>query len=172
VTLAAILQRADLQLRQALPALLTMLLVVLSVVPLGLPDHALVAPGLVLVALFYWTVHRPDLLPTWHAFVVGLLLDAMSGTPFGVNALVMTLVHWAVVAQHTFFRGKSFGVMWLSFALVAFAAALVGALVALVAARVVVDPLAVLIQLVLTIAAYPPLAWLLGRAQRLWLAGL
>lgn len=166
------LQRLDLRLRHALPVLLTLLVVLLSVAPLRLPDYALVAPGLVLVSLFFWTVHRPDLVRPWHAFVIGLFDDALSGTPLGVNALILVVVHAAIVAQHKVFRGKPFAVIWFAFALIAGGAQLLEAFLALVAARVLVDPLLLLVQLLLTIALYPAVAWLLGRAQRAFLAGI
>jgi rod shape-determining protein MreD len=142
------------------------------VAPLRLPDYALVAPGMALIALFFWTVHRPDLMRPWHAFAVGLLEDVLSGTPLGVNALILVLVHAAIVAQHKVFRGKPFAVIWSAFALTAPAAALLEAALAFAAARVVVDPLLLLVQLLLTIAVYPPFAWLLGRAQRAMLPGV
>lgn len=167
-----LLQRLDLKLRQALPGLLTFAFVLLSVAPVRLPDYALVAPGLVLIALFYWTVHRPDLLRPWHACVLGLFDDILTGSPLGVNALVLTLVHWAVTSQHTFFRGKSFAVVWLSFALLAPGATIATAVLSFVAARAIIDPMVVLVQILLTIALYPPLAWLLGRAQRVFMAGI
>lgn len=167
-----LLQRLDLKLRQALPGLLTFVFVLLSVAPVRLPDYALVAPGLVLIALFYWTVHRPDLLKPWHACLLGLFDDILSGTSLGVNALVLTLVHWAVTSQHTFFRGKSFAVVWLAFSLLAPGAIVVTALLSFVAARAIIDPMVVLVQILLTIAFYPPLAWLLGRAQRVFMSGI
>lgn len=166
------LQRFDTKLRHAVPSLLTLAIVILSVAPLRVPDYALVAPGLVLIALFYWAVHRPDLLHPWHACVIGLFDDVLSGTPLGINGLVLTLVHWAVTSQHTFFRGKSFAVIWLAFALLAPVAVLLTALLSLVAARAMIDPMVLLVQSLLTIALYPPLAWLLGRAQRVLLAGV
>jgi rod shape-determining protein MreD len=166
------LQRLDLRLRHALPVLLTLLVVLLSVAPLRLPDYALVAPGLVLVSLFFWTVHRPDLVRPWHAFVIGLFDDALSGTPLGVNALILVVVHATIVAQHKVFRGRSFAVIWFAFAVIAAGAQLLEAFLALVAARLLVDPLLLLVQLLLTIALYPAVAWLLGRAQRAFLAGI
>lgn len=165
-------QRVDLKLRQALPVLLILLCIMVSVAPLRLPDHALVTPGLVLAAVFYWTVHRPDLLRPWNACLLGLFDDILSGTGMGVNALVLTLVHWVVMSQHQVFRGKSFAIVWIAFGLLAPPAILVTALLSALAARGAVDPALVLVQAMLTIAVYPPLAWLFGRAQRLFLAAV
>jgi rod shape-determining protein MreD len=167
-----LLQRVDVKLRQALPVLLILICILLSVAPLRLPDHALVTPGLVLVAVFYWTVHRPDLLRPWNACLLGLLDDILSGTGRGVNALVLTLVHWVVVSQHRVFLGRSFAVVWIAFALVAPLAIAAIAVMSALAARGTVDPAVVVVQSLLTIAAYPPLAWLFGRAQRLFLAAV
>lgn len=165
-------QRIDLRLRQALPGLLVLLCIMLSVAPVRLPDHALVAPGVVLIAVFYWTVHRPDLLRPWQACLFGLFDDILSGGSLGVNALVLTLVHWVVVSQHRVFRGKSFLVVWIAFALLAPIAILLTAILSAIADRSPLEPAVVLVQTLLTIALYPPLAWLFGRAQRLFLAGI
>jgi rod shape-determining protein MreD len=122
--------------------------------------------------VFYWTVHRPDLLRPWNACLLGLLDDILSGTGMGVNALVLTLVHWVVVSQHRVFLGRSFAVVWIAFALVAPLAIAAIAVMSALAARGTVDPAVVVVQSLLTIAAYPPLAWLFGRAQRLFLAAV
>ena len=164
---APLLQRVDTWLRQALPGLLTLLLVLLSVAPLRLPDYAAVTPGLVLISVFYWTVHRPDLFRPLHACILGLLDDVLSGSALGVNAMVLVLV-----SQHRFFVGKGFALVWSVFGVVAPLAIALTALLSLLAARVAPDPAVVLVQALLTIALYPPVAWLLGRAQRLFLAGL
>ena len=165
-------QRVDLKLRQALPGLLILVCVMISVAPLRLPDHALLSPGLVLIAIYYWTVHRPDLLRPWHAFLFGLFDDILSGAGLGVNALVLVLAHWVVVSQHRIFRGKSFALVWIAFALLAPVAVGLTALLSAAASRSAPEPAVVLVQILLTIAFYPPLAWLFGRAQRLFLAGI
>lgn len=169
---APFLQRVDTWLKQALPGLLTLLLVLLSVAPLRLPDYAAVTPGLVLISVFYWTVHRPDLFRPLHACILGLLDDVLSGSALGVNAMVLVVVQWSVVAQHRFFVGKGFALVWSVFGVVAPLAIALTAMLSLLAARVAPDPAIVLVQALLTIALYPPVAWLLGRAQRLFLAGL
>jgi rod shape-determining protein MreD len=163
-------QRVDTRLRQALPVMLTFVFVLGSVAPVRLPDYVLIAPGLVLIAVFYWSVHRPDLLRPWHACLLGLLDDMLAGSALGVNALVFTLVHAVVLAQHRFFRGKGFAIVWVAFAGIAPAAILTTTLLSAVAARGGLDPTALVVQILLTIALYPPVAWLLGRAQRLFLA--
>jgi rod shape-determining protein MreD len=165
----AFLQNLDLWIRAAIPILATVAAVLLNVVPLRLPDYAPLAPGFVLMAVFYWTVHRPDLMRPWTVFLVGVLDDVLSGTPLGVNSLVLLFVHWTIMAQHRVFRGKSFMLVWLGFALIAFGAKLLLAVIAFVIGYGLLDPLVLLVQFILTIALYPPVAFVMGRAQRVFL---
>ena len=160
------LQRLDLSVRQSLPVVLTLLLTVFSVVPVRLPGAASLTPDFVLIAVFYWTVHRPDLMRLWTVFVIGLLGDVLSGTPLGVHPLVLVLVHAAIISQHKVFRGASFGMVWCAFSLIAPAAHIVGAVIAFGASGALPEMSLFFLRLVLTIGFYPALAWLLGRAQR------
>lgn len=166
------LQRVDVSVRQSVPVAVTLLLTVLSVVPVRLPAASILAPDLVLIAVFYWTVHRPDLMRLWTVFVIGLLGDILSGTPLGVHPLVLILVHVAIISQHKIFRGASFGMVWWAFSLIAPAAHVVGAIVALLAGGALPDLSLFMLRLVLTIGFYPALAWLLGRAHRALLASV
>lgn len=166
------LQRLDIAVRQSTPVVVTLLLTVISVVPVGLPASSVLAPDIVLIAVFYWTVHRPDLMKAWTVFVIGLLSDILSGTPLGVHPLVLVLVHTAIISQHKIFRGAAFGVVWWAFSLIAPAAHGVAAVIAFVSAGVVPELSVFILRLVLTIGLYPALAWLLGRAQRALLAAV
>ncbi len=166
------LQRLDIAVRQSMPVVVTLLLAVISVVPIGLPASSSLAPDIVLIAVFYWTVHRPDLMRAWTVFVIGMLSDVLSGTPLGVHPLVLVLVHTVIISQHKIFRGAAFGVVWWAFSLIAPAAHAVTATVAFVAADVAPDLSVLALRLVLTIGLYPALAWLLGRAQRALLAAV
>lgn len=166
------LQQLDISVRHSAPIALTLLFSVLSVVPVNLPGYAQIVPDFVLMGVFYWTVHRPDLMRTWTVFVVGLLCDVLSGTPLGVTALVLVLVHAIIIAQHKVFRGKSFVIVWWAFALVAPTAHVVTAMIALVATGTVVNSSMLVLRLVLTVMLYPIFAWLLGRAQRAFLSSV
>lgn len=162
-------QRLDSWVRAAVPLGLTLAVVVIKVVPLRLPAYAVIAPDLVLMAVFYWTVHRPDLLRAWGAFAVGLLDDILTGTPLGVSSLVLLLVHWTIISQHRLFRGLSFALLWFSFALIAAGAKLVTVALALVVGHGLIDPTIIFAQYAFTIAVYPLVSLLMGRAQRAFL---
>jgi rod shape-determining protein MreD len=163
------IQRLDNWARAASPVLLTFAAVIVNVIPVRLPNYAELSPSLVLMVVFYWTVHRPDLMRPWHVFIIGLLDDILSGTPLGVNALVLLFTHWAIMSQHKVFRSESFGLIWFGFALVAAGAQLLMVVLGLFAGSGLVDPMVMITQYALTIAVYPPIAFLMGRAQRAFL---
>jgi len=159
-------QRLDVVVRSATPFVLTLVFVVLAQVPLHIPGFAEVAPVLPLMAVYHWAIYRPDLLPAVAVFFAGLLHDALSGMPFGVNAAVFVLVHMAVMSQQTFLQGRSFPVIWLGFALVAAGAVVLTWLLNALFFAVITSVEAAFVQYVVTVGAFPILAWLLVRWQR------
>ncbi len=169
--IVAALTQVDRALKRALPLALGAAIVMLSVVPLPVPEYAVLAPGFLLMAVFYWTVHRPDLFPAWGAFALGLFDDLLSGAPLGLNAFVLLLAHFSIVAQHKVFRGKAFWLIWAAFAILAAGAHALTLLIGLLLAGAIPDPRAAAAQLGLTVALYPVAAALFGRVQRLFLSG-
>ena len=147
---------------------MTLLLLLLNAVPMRLPAYASVAPMLPLMGVYYWAIYRPDLLPPWAAFLLGLLDDILGGTPLGVNALVLLLVQGVAASQRRFFLPKSFVVAWLAFAvLTAGAVALSWLLVA--ALNRPLDPAPTLFRYLMTLGVFPLLTWALARAQMAFL---
>lgn len=51
-------------------------------------------PEFVTIVLVFWILNAPNLVSIWFAFFVGLLLDVLFATPFGVHSLVLSLVAW------------------------------------------------------------------------------
>lgn len=159
------LNRLDSVARNVLPLTLSMICVLLSAMPFQVPHFGPVAPGFALIAVFYWSVYRPDLLPGSAAFAVGLTLDLIAGTPMGINTMVLLLVHGAVVNQRTFFQGKSFLVIWWAFSLVAIGAGVLIWILTMALHARLLDPAPVVFQVLLTIAMHPFVTWVFARVQ-------
>jgi len=162
----AALVRVDRWLRGITPALLTLMLVLASGLPLGVPGLPQVMPWFALMAVYYWTLHRPDLLPGGAVFLIGILQDAVAGTALGFHAVLLIAVHWVVLTQRWVFYRKSFNVVWWGFSLVAGGAAIASWLLGSVVAWRPLDARPLLLQLALTVALYPPVAWISRRAHR------
>ncbi len=147
------------------PLVITLVLVFVAVLPWPVPNFAPVTPWLTLIAVYYWTISRPELLRPSAIFLVGLVQDGLSGTPLGLNVLLLLLAHGVVASQRRFFHGKTFLVEWSGFMLVAPGVMVVGWLLGSLYHDTLMAPGPLGFQLLLTIAFYPGLAWLLARVQ-------
>lgn len=163
--MTALLQRLDKIATNLTPFVLALVLVMGSSVPIRLPTFGAVAPNLALIAVFYWTIYRPDLLPGAAVLLLGLWQDILVGAPLGLNAIALLLVHGAIVTQRTFFQGKSFLVIWWAFGLTASLAALAFWLLTMGYHGMVIDPMPLVFQLALTTAVFPFLTWLFARVH-------
>ena len=141
-----------------------------GMVPLPLPGYAIVAAPFTLMCLFYWVIHRPDLLRPLVVFAIGLLQDLISGAPIGLTPMVLMLAYWLLITQRRFFLGRSFLMLWTGFALVAAGAAAVQWLVFAVMTASLLDAQPVLVQAVLGVALFPAVVWLLQRLHRAYLS--
>lgn len=150
-----------------LPFLTTLLFVVVSVVPWHIPGFAVVTPAFALMAVYHWTLYRPELLPPTAIFAAGLLLDLLNGTPYvGTSALSLLLARTVLLSQRRFFVNRLFPMLWAGFLVTA--AALITfewALVSLLHGGLL-GPRPFIFEAVLTGASFPVGSYLLGQAQR------
>lgn len=107
-------------LRLGVAYILLAMLFVLSVVSVPYPISAFFKTPLLLMALYYWCVYRPTLLPPWLVFAAGVLFDLVSGVQFiGLHGLLFLLYRVAILDQRRFVVGQSFPMVWLGFLIVA-----------------------------------------------------
>ena len=118
------------------------------------------------MAVFYWSVHRPELLSPVTTFLIGLLQDILVGMPPGMNALVLIAVRAIGVSQGRVFRGRSFLLLWCGFGLVAFAASFLIWLLSVIYSLSPLDPLPGVFQASMTTALFPFLAGLFTWMQQ------
>ena len=71
-----------------------------------------------LSAVYYWSVYRPTLIPVWFVFVLGVVLDLMSGMPVGMSSFVLIFVRLIVTDQRLFLASQSFPAVWIGFVFV------------------------------------------------------
>jgi rod shape-determining protein MreD len=159
-------QGLDTAARTITPTLLLVALVLLGQLPYSLSGHASVTPYFVLMGVFYWGLHRPDLLPAVVVFLVGLMEDALEGEPFGVNAFVLIAVYWLVVSQQRHFSGRAFLVVWSGFAAAALMADVLSWILVSLVLGVAMPPWAVMLEYFLTVMFYPVLTVAFALAHR------
>ena len=73
--MSALLRQTSRRIQALLPILSSVTLVLIGLAPVGLPHFDNVAPAFALMAVFYWSIFRSDLMTMLGAFMIGLLLD-------------------------------------------------------------------------------------------------
>ena len=159
-------QKVEARARNILPFGLTVVVMLFGLTPTYVPGLAQITPMYSLVAIYFWAIYRPDLLGYGIGFAVGVLEDLLTGAPLGVGALTLLLTQWVVFNQQKFFHAKPFAITWFAFALVALGAALLKWFcVGLITASGFTPFGDLMAAYLITVAAYPVIAWLFSKAQ-------
>lgn len=147
--------------------ILTMLVAALAtILPVRIPGYAALTPAFTLMAVYHWTIYRPDLLPALALFAVGLTEDLLTGAPVGVGALVLLLARAAVLQYRRYFVNRAFPFVWSGFTLLA-GTAMLGLWALHCAVDLsLLDLRNTVFRTVVTIAVFPAASFLLGRTQR------
>ncbi len=152
--------------RNLAPVTFKVLLIVIGMVPLGVPNFAPIMPALGGIAVFFWVVYRPDLMPAWAVFLVGLIQDLLGGGALGVGVFVLLVVYAALAGQRRYLVQASFFLVWLAFLPVAAGAFVVTWLFNGLIADALLAPGPAVSQYLSTVVFYPIIAWLFLQAQR------
>jgi rod shape-determining protein MreD len=159
-------QRAGGGLARILPMATTVAAVIFTILPIKLPGYAALTPAFVLMAVYHWTLYRPDLLPATGLFAIGLAQDLLVGAPVGVSALVLLLARTAVLRYRRFFINRPFPFVWAGFTLLGTAAMAATWAMHCLLQQSVLNPRTVVFRAVLTVAIFPAASFVLGRGQR------
>lgn len=111
-------KRIEWGLRLSVPQILLLVFFILSFVTVSLPFFGQLRPHFLLMGLYYWAVYRPTIMPPVYCFVLGLLMDLITGLAPGIHAILFLLVRWIVVDQRRFLMGQPYIVTWIGFALI------------------------------------------------------
>ena len=128
--------------------------------------QAALTPAFTLMAVYHWTIYRPDLLPPIGVFAIGLAQDLLGGAPVGVGALVLLLARAAVLRGRRYFINRTFPFVWTGFTLLAAAAMLTLWALHCLVELTFFDLRGTMFRTVLTIAIFPVASFALGRTQR------
>jgi rod shape-determining protein MreD len=153
--------RLDQNARKLLPVLISAVLALAAILPVGLPQWGTLAPPFLLIGVFYWSIVRPDLLPPTAAFLLGLFQDLLTGMPIGSGALIMVITQWTMRGQQRYLINRPFFLMWAAFGPVVMIA---GVLDWLIYALLTFHPAPVdgaLVRMGLGFVLFPVVAWLI-----------
>lgn len=159
-------EQLDQTLRSATPFVWCLFWSLLELVPFKLSGFALVMPNLLLVSAFFWTVNRPDLMPSLALFALGAVHDLWAGGPVGLTPLALIVMRAFVISQQRILAGRMFVISWWGFVIVATAYGMMSWALASLQGDALRDPTPIAFQALLTIALYPLMARLMARFQR------
>ena len=112
------IQRAiDRAVRRSFPMATAAVASLAGLVTVPVADYSQIAPAFTLIAVYCWSVWRPDLLPLAGVFLIGLFEDLLRGLPLGLTALMLLTAAGFVQSQRAFVFGRSITVFWLVFGL-------------------------------------------------------
>jgi len=149
-----------------LPAATTLLAALISVLPVRIPGYAALTPVFTLMAVYHWTIYRPDLLPPLALFAIGLIEDLLAGSPVGINALMLLVTRSAVLGNRRYFVNRQFPFVWSGFTLLTVLVMSALWVLHCILNLSLLDFRNTVIRAALTIAIFPVASFLLGRAQR------
>ena len=154
--------------RAALPSVVLLFFVLMTLAPLRAPYLSDALPLLPALTVFQFSLATPERLPGPLLLIAGILLDLLlggPGAPVGVSGLCFVLIRESVVANRRYLVGVPFLFQWMGFAV------LMGGNVLLVWAFTAlwtwtaIDPLPALMQYVVVLVIYPLLGPLLARVR-------
>lgn len=142
-------------------------LAILMLLPIGTGLAGITTPHLVMISIFYWMTHRPLLVPYGACALLGLFLDLWLDTPLGLNMLMLIMTRMFVLNQFKYFRGRIRFIYLSVFAVMSLGIYFVAWLIISIVHGTVWDVMPILYQWLITVFAYIPLAWILGRLRRM-----
>jgi rod shape-determining protein MreD len=159
-------RRLDIAWRHAFPGITCLLLMLLSLAPVGLWGQAAILPIVALTCVWFWSLYRPAAMAPPVVFTIGVALDLLGFLPLGVGALTMLTTHGIAQRLRRFLSRQGFAVVWLIFTSVACAIAAMNWVLVSLLTFSIVAPGPVLFQAGLAAAMYPVVAIPLALAHR------
>lgn len=159
-------QKAGAAVRNLLPLETALVFLLVGVLVWPIPYVGSVSPTLVLVAVYYWAIYRPDLFRPSVVFLIGLLNDVVNFLPLGLSGCVFLAIYQISFSQRRYFVDQIFYMLWFGFAIIALLASIANwvALSLYNGYALAVRP--ILIQFMMTVILFPIPAWILIRLQR------
>lgn len=147
------------------PAFLCLLCIILSLIPNQIPYWSSFFPMFDLLFLYFWCVYRPQLMPLWFVFVLGIIQDAVYGTftdsnlniIMGTTSFILILYRTSTISQQKVLIKERFIMVWLGFLVLSLAAVFLEWLLFMIFSGQFYWSHKLLIQWAITVLLYPVL---------------
>lgn len=144
--------------QRLLPLLTSMLLLLISYIPLDLPLSNNMRPAVGMICVYFWLLHRPDVFNLLSVYVLGLTEDIITSAPFGSNIFALLVMYVLVTNLSKYFNAKPFVIIWYGFGLLSLVTFLSRWLVVSVYYSSFLPLSIVMFSFLITAASYPVLS--------------
>ncbi|HQT76907.1 MAG: hypothetical protein B7Z80_18435 [Rhodospirillales bacterium 20-64-7] len=159
-------RRLDIAARCSFPATVTILLMLLTQAPWNIPGQAALLPAVTLCCVWFWSLFRPAAMPPPIIFLIGALTDLLGYLPLGAATLTLLATHGLALAMRRSLSQRGFAWIWLVFAGVASAAALLMWLLTMLLTVRLLPPAPLAFVAVLAVSLFPLLTVPFAAAHR------
>lgn len=145
--------------RLFLPIFVALLLLIISSVPIYISGASAFFPAVDIMVIYYWAGYKPDSMPNWFVFLLGIFRDVLEGVVIGVSPCIYLIIKLMVVAGRGLYRRESFPVVWQGLAVIT-VIAITGKwmLISFIMnAPIALNP--AIMQVLFSIAVYPVVHW-------------
>lgn len=156
--------------RYGIPFFSGFVFVVISALSLPLPYISGIIPMTGLMAVYYWSIYRPELLRPFLVFLLGLLNDVLHMLPLGLSCFIFLCVYQVVFSQRRLFVNQVFYMVWFGFSVVALLASFVQWCVLSVASDQMLSIRPVFLQCLFSVVIFPFPIWILMKLQKICLS--
>jgi rod shape-determining protein MreD len=93
----------------------------LNIVSFSMPHAGDFKPFFLLMAVYYWAIYRPTVMPVAYTFILGLVMDLLTELPLGLSAFVLLSLQMVVRHSRLFLMGQPYVMVWLGFGILSLA---------------------------------------------------
>ncbi len=161
-----VIQRVRALLWAISPLLIGLLFVMIYAAPLRIGSVTIPMPLLPFMAIYFWSMTNPSVMPPPAIFMIGLFQDFLTGGPVGLWALTYLLSIAVLSTQREVFVGKGRSALWAGFALSILIASLIVWLTAWVSLGAVPRAGKLGVEMVVTLIAFVPVSRLFAMVHR------
>ncbi len=159
--------KLEVYMRLCVPHIITFVFLLLNISAVTFDIAQTLKPDFILIAVYYWAVYRPTLMLPAMIFVIGIIMDFLSGAPTGFYAMTYIAAHWITRDQRRFLMSQPFITVWLGFAFVSIAIGALQWVIYTIATMSLPEITPIILQLVSSICLFPLVVLTLFVAHRL-----
>ncbi|MBL4595158.1 MAG: rod shape-determining protein MreD [Robiginitomaculum sp.] len=148
------------------PTLVSFVGLLIYVAPVHLLGVHIPMPLFPLMAIFFWAMARPQLMPPIIVFAIGLLQDLMTGGPLGLWAFSYLSAYMVMTLKSEMFAAHGDASLWVGFALMVGCTMVAAGLAGWLVFGSQVDWLYLIVQSFITVLVYPLAGRFYRRVQR------